>query len=191
MAALQAALHAATEPGFLKWWLVGVASLRLLSVGLGYLSPMQLQRRVFSSASKEFTTLTARTFAVWTAATCAVTLMTAFNLDSVPLVQLCAATFAIANAFFGAELLVYKTATVPTIAAPFFFASAWRRPGPRRDGSGATARRGKRCRGGIARPSHTLPASLRCSHVDRPAGGAPPPRRQGVVGQPRRVAKAG
>lgn len=109
---------------YLKYWLIGVASLRLLSVGLGYLSPMTLKSKVFSHAAKEYTSLTGRTFAVWTTATCIVTLMTAMNLRNVALLWTCVGTFVAANTFFALELLGYGTVSVGTIAAPFFFASA-------------------------------------------------------------------
>ena len=94
-----------------------------MSVGLGYLSPMVLKSKVFSHAGKQFTELTGRQFAVWTTATCLVTVMAALNLRNAALLWTCVGTFLIANVFFAVELLCYKTVSVKTIAAPFFFAS--------------------------------------------------------------------
>lgn len=108
---------------YLKWWLVGVAGLRLFSVALGYFWPFQLKDKVFAAPKVQFTDLNGRTFAVWTAVTCAVTLMTAFNLSNAPLVQLCVGSFVIANTFFMLEKFVYGTVKVASIAGPFFFAS--------------------------------------------------------------------
>ena len=110
-------------PGRLKVWLIGVASLRLLNVVLGYWAPYTMQRALFNRASKEFTALTARSVAIWTAATCAVTLMTAFNLNSAPLVDTCFLTFLLANAYFAAELFIYRTVSFSTVASPAFVAS--------------------------------------------------------------------
>ena len=119
-----AASSLVTGPHALRNWLVLVAGLRLLSVVLGYAVPMTLQTRVFSRTSKQqFTPLVARTFAVWTAVTCVVTLVTAFNLDNPALMATCAATFAIALAYFAMELLVYRTVSLATVALPCFFAS--------------------------------------------------------------------
>lgn len=119
-------LHSETA---LRNWLLGVASLRLLSVGLGYLSPMTLQSKVFSRASKAYTPLVGRTFAVWTTVTCLITIMAAFNLRNAALLWTTVGTFAAANTFFALELAVYKTVSVGTIALPFFFASEWWRWG--------------------------------------------------------------
>lgn len=111
----------------LRNWLLGVASLRLLSVGLGYFSPMTLKSKVFEHASKQYTELVGRTFAVWTTVTCLITIMAALNLRNTTLLWTTVGTFAAANTFFALELMVYKTVSVRTIALPFFFASEWGR----------------------------------------------------------------
>lgn len=186
---MDAVLEALSVPGRLRAWLVGVAALRLLSVYLGYVQPFTLQRAVFARASKEFSSLTARTFAVWTSATCAVTLMTAFHLDSAPLVDTCIATFAIANTFFAAELLIYKTVTVRTITAPFFFASAC--PGSGWAGVGAARARPARTRRGT--PTSTPRAPQRrprrgccCTAAARSAAGSRGGARRRRATRPRR-----
>jgi hypothetical protein len=105
--------------------LLVVAALRLLSVALGYGWSWQLRDKVFAgrAGSKEYTALTGRTFAVWTAVTCLVCVITAFNLDNAPLMQLCVGTFVAALGYFALELLVYRTTTPATIASPFVVAS--------------------------------------------------------------------
>ena len=112
------------DEGVLRTWLLGVAALRALSVGLGYLAPMTLQSKLFSRAGKQYTGLVGRTFAVWTAVTCLVTTMAAFNLRNAALLWTTVATFVAANSFFALELLVYKSVSVATIALPFFFATS-------------------------------------------------------------------
>ena len=106
----------------LRNWLILVASMRLLAVVLGYAAPMTLQTRVYNRASKQFTELGARLFAVWTAVTCLVTLFAAFNLDNSAIVLLCIATFFIAIIYLSLELVVYGTVSLSTVATPFFFA---------------------------------------------------------------------
>lgn len=113
----------ANNETYLRNWLLGVASLRLLSVGLGYMRPMMLQKQVFNRASKSYTELTGRTFAVWTTVTCVLTVMAALNLDNRALLWTTVASFVAANTFFALELFVYGTVSVRTIALPFFFAS--------------------------------------------------------------------
>ena len=113
------------DEGVLRTWLLGVAALRALSVGLGYLAPMTLQSKLFSRAGKQYTGLVGRTFAVWTAVTCLVTTAAALNLRNAALLWTTVATFVAANCFFALELLVYRSVSVATIALPFFFASEW------------------------------------------------------------------
>jgi len=131
------ALHYAT----LSNWLYLVACLRLLSVYLGYSYPapvmgQTLQSQLFASANsdkkkdgparQEFTPLAGRTFAVWTAVTCAVCIVTARNPGNVPLLQLCTGTFGFALGYFALEYSVYKTVTLQTVLRPAFFAGACR-----------------------------------------------------------------
>ena len=108
----------------LQRYLVLVGGLRALSVGLGYGADRTLQQRVFTRSAKEFTSLQARTFAIWTATTCLITWGTAAHLHNGPLVAVCIATFLLADAFFLAELAVYKTVTMASISMPMFIASA-------------------------------------------------------------------
>lgn len=131
--------------GTLSNWLYVVASMRLLSVFLGYWYPRRLLNRtlqdelfVLANAPlpgkkvdekrENFTALTGRTFAVWTAVTFAVCVVTARNPGSVPLLQLCTATFVAAGAYFFLEYAVYKTVSLATVLRPAFFAltsAAW------------------------------------------------------------------
>ena len=119
-------------------WLLLVAALRLLAVVLGYTHPRRvlgetLESQLFVRAnskgakgggeSREFTALAARTFAVWTAVTCAVCVATAANPRDRTLLSLCLATFVVAGGFFAGELFVYRTVSPATAARPAFFAT--------------------------------------------------------------------
>ena len=151
----QLALETLRSPVALRNWLVGVAALRLLSVGLGYLAPMTLQYRLYDRASKQFTELTARTSSVWTGVTCLVTLMTAFNVDNRALVATCATTFVAALLYFAGELFVYKTVSVSRVAAPCFFAGGCRAGGRHRHTRPVAS----------APPTHSCLSPPRFSHV--------------------------
>ncbi len=120
-------------------WLYLVASLRLLSVFLGYWYPRRLLNRTLvdelfvkanpgakkaDDAKPEFTSLTGRTFAVWTAVTCAVCVLTARNPTNVPMLQLCTGTFVLAAGYFALEWGVYGTVSTKTVARPAFFATS-------------------------------------------------------------------
>lgn len=120
-------------------WLYVVASLRLLSVFLGYWYPRRLLNRTLKdelfilansegkktdAPRQEFTGLTGRTFAVWTAVTCGVCVVTALHPENVPLLQLCTGTFGVAAAYFALEYGVYKTVSLKTVSRPAFFATA-------------------------------------------------------------------
>lgn len=123
-------------------WLYVVASLRLLSVVLGYTYPkavfgQNLETQLFdianpkagddkskaAKAGKQFTPLTGRTFAVWTAVTCIVCVLTAQEPENTGLLKLCCSTFAVAMAYFALELTVYKTASLSKVLRPAVFAS--------------------------------------------------------------------
>ena len=149
-------LEMAASPTAFGVWMLVVASMRALSVFLGYCAPSQLHGKVFAvDAARfkqgvggiQFTALTGRTFAVWTAVTCIVCLAAAARPADTPTLHLAAATFLVADAFFFAELLVYRTATIGSIAAPFVFASAFVGGGGGGRGGGGWGRGGA-ARGG-------------------------------------------
>lgn len=108
---------------YLSGWLLLVGSLRLLSTVLGYAFPGVLKGSVFPRA-KVWTDLNARTFAVWTTVTCVITFVAAFNLANRALLLTAAGSFFIAGSFFLAELLIYKSVSLQSIAPPLFFSSA-------------------------------------------------------------------
>jgi Erg28 like protein len=108
----------------LKYWLLLVASLRLLSVYLGYIQPSELQKNVFPPGAKQYTGLVGRTFAVWTSVTCAITIQTAYNLNNGPLVRIGIFTFLVANTYFALEYLVFKSVSLKSITLPFIFATS-------------------------------------------------------------------
>ncbi|KAA0146150.1 hypothetical protein FNF27_01772 [Cafeteria roenbergensis] len=122
------------EQDLLQAWLLVVASLRALSVFLGYFAPMQMLPRVFSgiwsgkekeddAPSKTVSGLTARTFAVWTTVTCIVTATCALSLDNKTVVALTASSFATVLCFFGLELALYRTMKFGSIVTPGIIAS--------------------------------------------------------------------
>lgn len=122
-------------------WLLLVASLRLLSVYMGYVFPKKvlghtLESQVFDRANNKskkddenqgsaFTSLSARTFAVWTAVTCLVCIATSRQPENQLMLLLCLSTFVIAFVYFMLELFVYKTVSVKTVSRPAFFASKY------------------------------------------------------------------
>ena len=121
-----------SEERSLRYWLIFVASLRFLSVILGYLFPDQLFQKVFVGLARGSKPLTseqaalARTFAVWTAVTGLVTLYTAFSLQSEVVKLLCVFTFLIADVYFVIEMLS-GSVSFGSITTPFIIASEYNR----------------------------------------------------------------
>ncbi len=107
----------------LRVWLICVASLRVLSVFLGYLQPATLAKSVFGLATDQVTPLTARTFGIWTLLSAIVTLMCALDLESGPLYRTTMASFAVALLYFALEVGVYHTVDVHSAMPPFVIAS--------------------------------------------------------------------
>jgi hypothetical protein len=110
----------------LRAWLICVASLRVLSVVLGYLQPATLTKSVFALAADQVTPLTARTFGIWTLLSAVVTLMCALNIESGPLYRTTMASFAVALLYFLLEVGVYHTVDVRSAMPPFVIASKLR-----------------------------------------------------------------
>ena len=110
----------------LRVWLICVASLRVLSVVLGYLQPATLTKSVFGLAADQVTPLTARTFGIWTLLSAVVTLMCALNIESGPLYRTTMASFAVALLYFVLEVGVYHTVDVRSAMPPFVIASKLR-----------------------------------------------------------------
>lgn len=143
-AAAPALLAPVLRVATLSNWLVLVAALRGLSVGLGYAYPatllgMTIESQLFDRANAparpaaaggrppaparaDFTPLAGRTFGAWTAATCAVCLATAAAPGDATLLRLCAATFGLALAYFAGEVVVFRTVSAAKAARPAFFA---------------------------------------------------------------------
>lgn len=107
----------------LRVWLICVASLRVLSVVLGYLQPATLAKSVFGLATDQVTPLTARTFGIWTLLSAIITLMCALNIESGPLYRTTMASFAVALLYFVLEVGVYHTVDVRSAMPPFIIAS--------------------------------------------------------------------
>mmetsp|Transcript_14542 Transcript_14542/g.30924 ORF Transcript_14542/g.30924 Transcript_14542/m.30924 type:complete len:139 (-) Transcript_14542:560-976(-) len=97
---------------YLKHWLLTVAFLRGTSVMSGYLRPEWLHRAVTSlelSNDDPLARLYARTFAIWTSLSCVVCCVTAFHLDSKPMVTTALASFYVVTTYFAMELGVFGT----------------------------------------------------------------------------------
>jgi hypothetical protein len=109
----------------LSAWLYIVASLRLVSVYIGIFQPWTLQQRLFPLAPAEAGALYGRTFATWTAATCVLTLATAYESPHPRsgLFLACLASFVLALSHFTSELLWHGTMTVASAVSPFFVAT--------------------------------------------------------------------
>ncbi|GAB5030483.1 ergosterol biosynthetic protein 28 [Nannochloropsis oceanica] len=107
----------------LRVWLICVASLRVLSVVLGYLQPATLAKSVFGLATDQVTPLTARTFGIWTLLSAIITLMCALNIESGPLYRTTMASFAVALLYFVLEVGVYHTVDVRSAMPPFIIAT--------------------------------------------------------------------
>lgn len=106
---------------WLRCWLLLVAALRCYSVFAGYFNPWALRVGVF--AKTEVTDVHARTFAAWTAVTCALCVLCASAPRSRPLYGATLASFAVALAHFLAEYALYGTMTLANLAAPGIVAS--------------------------------------------------------------------
>jgi hypothetical protein len=123
-------------------WLLVVASLRLLSVVLGYTYPaailgQNLETQLFDRANTRrdeaeksktakpvanFTPLAARNFAAWTTVTCLVCVATYTDPGNKTLLVLTLSTFLVAMLYFVLEFGVYGTVSFRTVSRPAFFA---------------------------------------------------------------------
>ncbi|KAI9032967.1 hypothetical protein DFJ74DRAFT_143233 [Hyaloraphidium curvatum] len=103
-------------------WLTLVAAMRLFAVALGYAYPRRLlgenlETQLFDGG-RGFSPLAGRTFAVWTAATCAVSLAAAAEPENRGLLRAAHATFLLALGYFGLEVGVYGTVSRGKAARP-------------------------------------------------------------------------
>eukprot|EP00897_Mesotaenium_endlicherianum_P010159 jgi/Mesen1/9171/ME000591S08498 len=101
-------------------WLLLLAFLRLSSVYFAFFNSWALKTAVFSKA--EVTSLHARTFGTWTALTCMLTAICAFNLDCKPLYLATVLSFIVAFAHFFLELVLYGTMSISNFATVGTFA---------------------------------------------------------------------
>lgn len=100
-------------------WLVLVGALRVLSTVMGLMNPAVLQQSLYPLA-QEFTPLAGRIFAAWTGVTCALCFLCAHSgcAPDSPVFMATMASFVLALAHFGMELVVFKTMSVRSIASP-------------------------------------------------------------------------
>ena len=111
---------------YLQWWLLLVAALRFLSVVIALFRPKRLQHSLFAAASDQFTPLTARIFACWTATTGMLCLLCAHQgcrPDSA-IYMATALSFAVALFLFVPEVAWHGTMTLGTVASPLIVATS-------------------------------------------------------------------
>ncbi|MES1913235.1 MAG: hypothetical protein MHM6MM_005442 [Cercozoa sp. M6MM] len=112
----------------LSKWLLFVASLRFLSVVLGYLGPKSFRERVFTRRPEQVSPVAARLFSVWTLLTCALCVMSALEPSNVAMHSITFFSFLVALGFFALEFLVYRTLHFRGLVGPLIIASvssAW------------------------------------------------------------------
>lgn len=111
------------ESKWLSRWLIFAASLRVLSVFIGYMNPDVFKTKVFRRRPDLVNPLYGRTFATWTAVTCMLCVLCAFNMREPTLYLATMGSFAAALLHFGTELVIYKTVDVKGATSPFLVAS--------------------------------------------------------------------
>ncbi|KAF9994350.1 ergosterol biosynthesis protein [Modicella reniformis] len=93
-----------------KWlWIVGVTS--FLNTFQAFYT-LTATRRIYANKPHEVTTLSGRTFGVWTLLSSVVRLYGAFNLHLAPMYQITLCTFGIAWIHFMSEFFVFRTAKI-------------------------------------------------------------------------------
>lgn len=108
---------------WLSSWLIFAASLRVLSVFIGFMKPDLFKTKVFRLRPDYVNPLYGRTFATWTAVTCMLCVLCAFNMKEPTLYLATIGSFVAALLHFGTELLVYKTVDIKGAMSPFLIAS--------------------------------------------------------------------
>ena len=108
---------------YLGYWLLFVASLRALSVAIGYTSYTVFKEKIFDKKPMEVSPLYGRTFAIWTLLTCILTTITALNLDDKPLYIVTIVSFLLAGLHFLSEFFLYKTMGFVNLLSPGIVAS--------------------------------------------------------------------
>ena len=125
-----AATAAAWLTRYLPTWLLVVAALRFLSIGIALFRPQRLQLSLFAGAPEQLTPLAARLFAAWTASTGSLLVVCALD-GARPRTAVFAASalsFVLVLAVFAPEVAVHGTMTPASVATPAVVAStslAW------------------------------------------------------------------
>jgi hypothetical protein len=107
----------------LKFWLVGAASLRFLSVVIGIFKPDIFKKRVFRLRPDYVNPLYGRTFSAWTFVTCMLCVLCAARMEEPTLYLATMGSFGVALLKFCAEYLVYKTVDTKGFMSPFIISS--------------------------------------------------------------------
>lgn len=94
---------------YLSYWLLLVASMRTLSVFLGYRNPRYFQEQLFTTSTSQVTPLASRNFAIWTLLSCTVAAIAAFHLHERGAYLAAMLSFYVAAGYFTLELLVFGT----------------------------------------------------------------------------------
>ncbi|KAF9579169.1 ergosterol biosynthesis protein [Lunasporangiospora selenospora] len=91
-----------------KWlWIVGLTS--VLNTFQAF-TTLSATRRIYSNKPHEVTSLSGRTFGVWTLLSSVIRFYGAYNLQYAPMYHIVMSTFGIAWIHFMSELFVFKTA---------------------------------------------------------------------------------
>jgi hypothetical protein len=97
---------------YLSYWLLFAAALRMLSVGIGLMSPNTFKSKVYRLRPDLVNPLVGRTFASWTLVTCMLCVFCALHLEEPALYSATMASFAVAWLTFVAEFVVFKTVDI-------------------------------------------------------------------------------
>jgi hypothetical protein len=109
---------------YLAYWLLFLGALRCLNVIVGYTNPNKYKDVLFSRAKDQVTGLQARSFAVWTALTCVLCIICAYNMHERGIYLATLISFYTAFTFFTIEFILYQTMLIKNILAVAFFASS-------------------------------------------------------------------
>lgn len=108
---------------FLSAWLIGAASLRMLSVFIGIFKPSVFQEKVYRLRPDQVNPLQGRTFSAWTLVTCMLCVCTAVRMEEPTLYLATLGSFAIAFLKFSGEFFIFKTVDLKGFLSPLIISS--------------------------------------------------------------------
>ncbi|MEW5319631.1 MAG: hypothetical protein WDW38_010774 [Sanguina aurantia] len=107
----------------LSYWLLIVASLRLLSVFLGIFNPSSFKTALIDRQPHLVTPLFGRLFAAWTTVTCCLCVSLSFDIANRSLYAVTLSSFAVAIIFFLSELFIFRTVSLKGALSPLIIAT--------------------------------------------------------------------